>query len=218
MVEIYPSLISSDLLNLENTLKEFNSRCDGYHIDVMDNHFVPNLTWGPAFVNALLSRTKLPLHVHLMVDDPYKFLEPIKFRRNDIFCFHYESFKNDNEIFNLIEKVKSKDIKVSIAIKPKTEPELIAAFLGKIDQVLIMSVEPGFSGQQFLNVNNKIKYFADLKLSNKCSFKIAIDGGINHENIKKLHDLGVEQFSIASAIFYNDNPVQALESLYRSIG
>ncbi|MFH1461954.1 MAG: hypothetical protein ABIF12_03340 [bacterium] len=90
-MEIFPSLISSDLLNLGNTIKELDPYCDGYHIDIMDDHFVPNLTWGAAFVKSILGCTSLPLHIHLMVLDPEKWIDRIKFRPNDLFIFHYEA-------------------------------------------------------------------------------------------------------------------------------
>lgn len=215
MIEIYPSIISSDLLNIEKTLDTFDFLCDGYHVDVMDNHFVPNLTWGPVFVNAILSKTDLPLHVHFMVTDPASFLSSIHFRDIDTFCFHYESLRSDEEVLDLIEKIKSKNIKVGIAIKPKTSQEQLVPFLGKIDQVLIMSVEPGFSGQKFLDtVSIKINFFSNYKINNDVDFKIAIDGGINHSNICRLYNLGVEQFALAAAIFHSEDPIESLKKLY----
>ena len=99
-MEIFPSLIAADLLNLERVLKELDPHCDGYHIDIMDDHFVPNLTWGPAFLKQILEKTSLPLHVHLMVKDPEKWINRVKLRPNDIFIFHYEAYKN--LYFNII--------------------------------------------------------------------------------------------------------------------
>lgn len=216
-MEIFPSLISSDLLDLRKTLNTFDNYCDGYHIDVMDDHFVPNLTWGYAFINAILNETRLPLHIHLMVDDPENFIARLKFRVIDIFCFHYESFKSDKEILSLIDKLKSKNIKIGIVIKPKTKPESVAVFLKYLDQVLIMSVEPGFSGQHFIDdVIYKISFFKKIKEANGYNFKIAIDGGINHSNIQKLYTLGVEQFAVASAIFNSSDPVESLSQLYKT--
>ncbi|MCK4517934.1 ribulose-phosphate 3-epimerase, partial [Candidatus Babeliales bacterium] len=156
-MKIYPSLISSDLLNLDKTINQIDNYCDGFHIDVMDDHFVPNLTWGPAFVWAISEKTKLPLHVHLMVDEPEKWLDRVKLKKDDIFIFHVEAVVGwkENKVIDFIKKVtnlraKAMGCKVGVAINPKTPVESIFSFLPSLDHVLIMAVEPGFSGQKFM--------------------------------------------------------------------
>ncbi len=238
-MEIFPSLISADLLNLEEVIKRFDSNCDGYHIDVMDDHFVPNLTWGPVFANAILQKTTLPIHLHLMVDDPVKWLDRVAFRRDDIFIFHVEAMSSDQKIKDLIRDVKLKGCKVGIALNPKTEVDTIFEYLPDLDHVLLMSVEPGFSGQKFMpEVTGKIASLLQKRdaiteptLEKKearpirvmfeegdkprAGFKLGMDGGIGPENIKMLAEMGVEQVGVASAIFSQKNPIQALQNLYK---
>ena len=212
-MEIYPSLISSDLLNLKQTMQLLDPHCQGYHIDVMDNHFVPNLTWGPAFIKAMSGATKLPLHVHLMVDDPQKWVDMLDLSKKDLFVFHVEAAGDDKKIAQLIKMVNAKNIPVGIAVNPQTPIESIFDFLPSLAQVLLMSVEPGFSGQEYMSlVEEKIAPLVSRK-QDGLSFKICMDGGINVSNIKKLAGMGVEQFGIASAIFGGDDPVAAIQKL-----
>src|SRR3990172_9915424 len=122
---IYPSLISSDLLNLAATLSLFDDHCDGYHLDVMDDHFVPNLTWGPAFINAIASHTKLPLNVHLMVDNPENWLNRLTLSQKDSFIFHWEALNDVEQVIALAQTIRAKGILAGLAINPKTDVESI---------------------------------------------------------------------------------------------
>ncbi len=203
MIEIFPSLISADILSLKNVIDLLDEHVDGYHIDVMDFHFVPNLTFGPAFVNAIALATERPLHVHLMVDNPTQWLEVLELRPHDVVVFHYEA---TTQHMQLIDAIKGKGFKVGIAINPDTSPDSVLEFLPHLDQVLVMSVQPGFSGQKFMpQVMEKLP-----KLS---SATIAMDGGIGPDNIAILAQKGVTQFGIASAIFDSGDPVQAIRDL-----
>ena len=214
-MQIFPSLISSDLLNLEKTIKEFDPFCSGYHIDIMDDHFVPNLTWGSAFANAINKKTSLSLHIHLMVDDPYIWIERLNLKKEDVFIFHIESINSIYEIEKFIKKIKNKNCKVGIALKPDTDIFSIFNYLKFLDHVLIMSVEPGFSGQKFLTkVVEKINPIVQKRREDNLKFKIGIDGGVNLENIKKLVELRVDQFSVASAIFSQKNPLEGLKKFF----
>ena len=214
-MEIFPSLISSDILNLEKTIKELDSHCAGYHIDIMDDHFVPSLTWGSMFVTAIGSLTDLPLHVHLMVDNPDSWIDRLILDEDDIFIFHAEIFDIAQLAIDLIEKVKSKKkCKVGVAVNPKTKISFIDDYLKHLDHVLIMSVEPGFSGQKFMpEVVSKVELLKNKREELKLNFTIGMDGGIGFENIKNLVENGVDQFGIASAIFSKPNPLNALEEL-----
>ncbi|MBD3273565.1 ribulose-phosphate 3-epimerase [Candidatus Dependentiae bacterium] len=215
-MEILPSLISADLLNLETVIKNLDPHCDGYHIDVMDDHFVPNLTWGPAFVKSISSATNLPLHVHLMVQNPEKWVSRIEFKSQDTFIFHYEATKSEDRILKLINVVKALGCKVGIAINPGTPVVKIFDYIDNIDHVLIMSVEPGFSGQKFIpDVVDKVKLLINQRNSMHLNFKIGMDGGIGKDNIAMLKHQGVDQFGIASAIFSEKDPVAALKNLYQ---
>ncbi len=149
-MKIFPSLIASDLLRLNKTLMVLDAHCDGYHIDVMDFHFVPNLTWGPQFVNAFVQETTQPLHVHLMVDNPEQWLDIIDLRPIDTFIAHFEAFSDENTCAQSIEKVRQKNVRVGLAINPETLVEELYSFLPVLDSVLLMSVSTGISGQTFI--------------------------------------------------------------------
>jgi len=180
----------------------------------MDFHFVPNLTFGPDFINEIKKLTNKQLWVHLMVDNPMNWLDILNLKENDIFCFHYEALEVQEQL-NLINKIHSKKLLASIAIKPQTKIQEIEKLLSKIDQVLIMSVEPGFSGQKFIkDTIIKVKELHKLKQLNNFNFRIAMDGGINENNIASLSQLGVQDFAIASAIFSTENPINAIQKLY----
>lgn len=215
-MEIFPSLISSDILNLEKTIKLLDPHCHGYHIDVMDDHFVPNLTWGSCFVNAISKVTDLPLHVHLMVDDPIKWIDRLDLNPSNIFIFHIEPFLSSlQECRNFIKDLKVKNCRVGIAINPDTKVENIFDFLNDLDHVLIMSVKPGFSGQKFMiEVLNKVEPLLEKRRDEDLSFSLGMDGGIDKSNIARLADIGIEQVGIASAIFDQKDWIKSLGELY----
>ena len=214
-MKIYPSLISSDLLKLNETLALFDSYCDGYHIDVMDFHFVPNLTWGPQFVNSFVKATTQPLHVHLMVDNPFQWIDILDLSPIDSFMFHFEAIQNSNECAKLIENIKKKKWQVGIVINPETPVEELYSFLPSLDNILLMSVNPGFSGQPFMSsVIDKIQPLLDQRTKLKTKFDIGIDGGVDKENIALLGRKGIDFVGVASAIFSQKDPIDALQRLY----
>ena len=198
-MKIFPSLISADILDLKNVIHALNDHCDGYHIDVMDDHFVPNLTWGPAFVKAIMKETNLPIHLHLMVDNPEKWIDRIALREDDIFIFHVEALKNI-DVIDFLKKING--CKKGIALNPETAVKNIFDVLEALDHVLIMSVNPGFSGQKFIpDVVEKVKTLKKMREEKSLQFTIGIDGGINSENIKMVVDAGADEVGAASAIF-----------------
>lgn len=211
MALIFPSLISADILNLEQELKSLDPYCLGYHLDVMDYHFVPNLTWGPAFIHAIAEKTTRQLWVHLMVDNPTLWVKTLSLPAKSILSFHIETIKQNPNIIELIQK---KNWLPSIALSPKTDTEEIKPFLFDLYQVLIMSVNPGHSGQQFMgDMATKVQALAEHRMIHGLNFKIAMDGGISQDNIKELTALGVDHFAIAKAIFGQSDPVKALQEL-----
>ncbi len=213
-MHIYPSLISSPLLKLEHTLTEFNSLCNGYHIDIMDDHFVPNLTWGAAFTNAIKQATTLPLHVHLMVSNPEIWIDRLKLNEYDYFIFHREAV-TAQVLTELIKKIKEASWQVGIAINPETSIESIEPWLNNINLILVMTVNPGFSGQKFIpTIYTKIEQLCMLRQQKSLSFEVSVDGGVNLSNIAQLSQLGVNSVAAASALFYTDNPTQSLHDLY----
>ena len=215
MSQIYPSLMAGDILNLQREIEILEkSEAAGYHIDIMDGHFVPNLTWGQMFVEAFNRVTIKPLWVHLMVDDYHRwvdFLLPV-LSDNSIVTFHFESKNNFREASVLI---KENNLIPSIAINPKTPVEKVFPFLDVIHHVLIMSVEPGYSGQPFLpEIINKIDTLVSACQMNESKVTIAMDGGIKEDNIALLAQKGVEQFAVGSGIFDHTDRVAAVKKLY----
>jgi ribulose-phosphate 3-epimerase len=215
MPKIFPSLISGDLLNLATQIKRLESYCDGFHLDVMDQHFVPNLTWGPAFINAIRKATDKKLWIHLMVDTPRTYLPLMHLSPGDCVSIHYEG-QPFATLIHLIELVKEHGQEASIAIKPETSIAALAPIVQKSepDQVLLMSVKPGFSGQKFLpNSLPRLDELVTLRASMNKPFTIGMDGGINEDNIKKLIGHGVDEVAIASGIFSTADPAATLQRL-----
>ncbi len=211
MAHIFPSLIAGNLLNLEKEIKTLDPHSHGYHLDIMDNHFVPNLTWGPMFINAIAQVTYRTLWVHLMVDNPMDWTNLLFLPPGSIYTFHLEAKK---EIPKLIKQIKEKKWLVSIAINPKTSVEEIFPLLNILDQVLIMSVEPGFSGQNFLpEVIEKVECLTAYRSTSSSTFRIGIDGGIDDNNISMLAEKGVNDFAIANGIFRATNSIIKLQKL-----
>ncbi|MCB9493286.1 MAG: ribulose-phosphate 3-epimerase [Epsilonproteobacteria bacterium] len=216
-MEIYPSLISSDLLNIKTTLELLDPHVHGYHIDVMDDHFVPNLTWGPAFINAIRQATQLPLHIHYMVDNPEAWIGRHGLYQNDTALFHYESFSHDSDRKAFFSNIKTHSKhQIGIVINPETPIQNAFPYLQFVDNVLIMSVQPGFSGQSFMpEVMGKVSPLLEERKSQQHTFIVSMDGGINTTNIAQLAKNGVEQVGMANALFGQDDPVKACNELYR---
>ena len=211
MIKIFPSLISANLLTLEADIATLEPHSDGFHIDVMDNHFVPNLTWGAQFTNAFVGVCQKPLFVHLMITNPQEFIQTLSLRTIDVLCFHIETTSNPEL---LIKQIKEKKWKVAITLKPKTALSEIFPFLHLIDQVLLMSVEPGFSGQQFLDCSiERLDSLVQFRKEQNLGFEIVMDGGINQTNIGELAQKGAHSFGIAGAIFDAPDPIKAIEAL-----
>lgn len=183
----------------------------------MDNHFVPNLTWGHQFTNAIASKSKHPIMwVHLMVTDPGSFLGRFNIRPDSIVSFHLEV---NIDVLQMINEIKLKGWRPGIAVKPKTAIEDVFPFLDVVDHVLVMSVEPGFSGQDFIKDSvEKIKALDTYRKETGRKVTIGIDGGITQDNIEQLVQLGVQDFAAASAIFNKySKPVEALQALNKRI-
>ncbi|MCK5632186.1 ribulose-phosphate 3-epimerase [bacterium] len=211
MAQIYPSLISADIMNLRHEIELLDPYVEGYHIDVMDNHFVPNLTWGYQFINAIGQETSRILDIHLMVDDPTKWIEKLIAPPHSTITIHKESA---GDIRKNIARIKNKHLNAGIAINPATSIDSIIPLLDSIDSVLVMSVQPGFSGQTFIKeVIPKIDTLIGYRQTHGLKFSIGMDGGINKQNIAALAQKGVNWFGIASAIFDQPNKVKALKEL-----
>jgi ribulose-phosphate 3-epimerase len=210
-IRIFPSLISSDILNLATTIQALAHHCAGFHIDIMDNHFVPNLTWGPAFANAIDAHSPHPSWVHLMVDKPAKMLASLKIKKNSIISFHLEATTEPEQI---IAQIRERNWIPSITLKPATMLEQLYPYLPDINHVLLMSVEPGFSGQQFLASSlPKLVALTNYIKKNNLTCTVAMDGGINKTTLEECVMHGATDFAAAAAIFGQPNVLEALSQL-----
>jgi len=199
-IKISPSILSADFSKLgEEIMALEKAGADYIHIDVMDGHFVPNITIGPEVIKRLRPITKLPFDVHLMISPVNNFIKDFADAGADIITFHPEATENISETINLIKKL---DKKVGISLKPKSQINLIEDYLSQIDLILIMSVEPGFGGQKFMpEVLDKMKKLRDLVNEKKLNVDIEIDGGINFDNSKKAKDYGANILVSGSTVF-----------------
>lgn len=208
---VSPSILSADFANLERDIKlvERNG-ADWIHVDVMDGHFVPNITIGIPVVKSIKKVTTLPLDVHLMIENPEKYIEDFANAGADILTFHYEAVKKEN-IKPLITNIKNLGVKAGLSIKPKTQPEEIIEFLPDLDLVLVMTVEPGFGGQKFMaDCAEKIKVIKQHATQN---LFIQVDGGINAETGKICTKYGANSLVAGSYIYKAENIKEAISSL-----
>jgi len=211
MAAIYPSLIAADLLNIQQEIKALDPYCQGYHLDIMDGIFVPNITFGASFVNSITRSTYKKIWVQLLVENPEDWLDQFFLPVGSIVTFHIES---KGEIIKTIDRIKKKNWAPSIAINPKTNVDEIFTYLDMVSQVLVMSVVPGFSGQAFVpSVISKADQLVGYRQTSGLEFQLGMDCGIDKNNIVMLKDHGVDDFSIGSGIFKHDDPVAALKEL-----
>ena len=209
---ISPSILGGSFSNMEKIIKSLDqSEAEYIHFDVMDGDFVPNLTFGPQFISNLRDHTKKVFDVHLMINRVGKFLDDYINAGSDIITFHLEIEENLNE---LISKIKGKNIKVGIAIKPNTPWEEIKSLLHSIDQVIVMTVEPGFGGQSFMDSQiDKIKNISNYVRDQKLNVDIEIDGGVNYETGKTCINAGANILVAGSFLFKQENLLTATNKL-----
>jgi len=203
-IQISPSILSADFSQLGKEIKKLeDAGADMIHVDVMDGHFVPNLTIGPPVIKALKKNSLLPFDVHLMISPVHKYIESYANAGADIITIHPEA---TNDLLESIDKIKEFKKKVGISLNPETKIEIVEKVLDQIDLILIMSVNPGFGGQKFMpEVLNKVKKLDEIRKNLKLNFVIEIDGGINFENSKLAIESGVDILVSGTTIFKNNN-------------
>lgn len=216
MTKIAPSILSANFAKLGEEIKEVEQAgADYIHVDVMDGHFVPNITIGPLIVEAIKPVTNLPLDVHLMIENPDQYIPAFAQKGASIITVHQEACPH---LHRTIQLIKDTNVQAGVVINPATPIEMITEILSYVDLVLIMTVNPGFGGQSFIHeMIPKIKAIAELREKNNYNYEIEIDGGVNVETAKLCTDAGADVLVAGSAIFNESDRKKAIEDLRKAI-
>ena len=200
MLKLAPSILSADFGHLAEDVKKIEEGgADYIHVDVMDGHFVPNISFGAPVMKCLNGKTKLPYDVHLMIENPDKYIDDFITPKTEYITVHQEACVH---LHRTVQNIKSKGVKAGVSINPATPVSTLECILPDVNLVLIMSVNPGFGGQKFIpEALEKVRELAEIKGAKNLDFVIEIDGGITLENIEEVMDAGVEMAVAGSAVF-----------------
>jgi ribulose-phosphate 3-epimerase len=213
MAIVAPSILSADFSKLLEEIKSVED-AEFLHIDIMDGHFVPNITIGPLVVNSIKNKVDMIFDCHLMISNPLKYaIEFIKSGAHYI-TFHIEALNNHEEVIELINLVHENNCLVGISVKPNTDVKVLDPYLELIDLALVMSVEPGFGGQSFMECSlDKIKYLSEMKKKNNYKYLIEVDGGINEKTADLVKSAGVEVIVAGTYVFKNEDRKKIISDL-----
>mgnify|MGYP001229621728 CR=1 FL=1 len=216
MIKIAPSILSADFAKLgEEIIEVEKGGADYIHVDVMDGHFVPNITIGPLIVEAIRPVTKLPLDVHLMIENPDAYIPAFAAAGASIISVHQEACPH---LHRTIQLIKSHDVKAGVVINPATPVEMIKETLSYVDLVLVMTVNPGFGGQSFIEETlPKIKQLDQLRKEHGYTYELEVDGGVNVDTAKRCTDAGADVLVAGSAVFNKEDRAEAIEAIRKAI-
>ena len=209
---IAPSVLAADFANLQRDIEMINnSEADWFHIDIMDGVFVPNISYGMPVLAAITKHAKKPIDVHLMIIDPDRYISTFKKLGTDILTVHYEACTH---LHRTLQAIKAEGMQAGVALNPHTNVSLLEDIINDIDVVCIMSVNPGFGGQSFIeNTYKKVKQLKEIITRNNASTKIEIDGGVTDKNAAQLAEAGADILVAGSYVFGAENPVATIADL-----
>lgn len=215
MIKIAPSILASDFSRLgEEILRVEKAGADMIHLDIMDGHFVPNITIGPPVIRSLRKVTQLPFDVHLMIEEPDRYIKDFADAGANIISVHVE---NNPHLHRTIEMIKERGVRASVVLNPATPLNTLDAVLGDVDMVLLMTVDPGFGGQQYIeSMTDKIRELKNMAVKRSLKFDIEVDGGIDLSNIRSVTQAGANVIVAGTTIFGAPDAEEMISSLRRN--